>query len=66
MHCTKNRHDRGWPKLALIAWTSESDQTIRLHAYASGRIDNHDARGAWWEALKLKPIREGKPALDDP
>jgi hypothetical protein len=52
-----SRHDRGWPKLSLITWTSESEQTLRLHAYASGQIYNHDARGSWWEVIKCKPIQ---------
>jgi hypothetical protein len=32
-----DRHNRGWPRVALIMWTSESDQSRRFYVHAMGR-----------------------------
>jgi len=53
-----NRHDRGWPRLTLLMWTSLSSQTFRLYVHALGTVDSHDARGASWEIVQWVPMTE--------
>lgn len=52
-----DRHDRGWPKVQLLTWTTKSDQTWRFHIQAMGKRDNWDARGGWLEIIQWLPRR---------
>jgi len=54
------RHDRGWPKVTLLTWTTRSDQSFRFHVQAMGRRDSWDARGGWMEIVEF--LRMGHAA----
>jgi hypothetical protein len=47
-----NRHDRGWPRLALLCWTRRSPQTFRFFIEVMGRRDAQDARGGCLEIIQ--------------
>jgi len=46
------RHERGWPKVTLLTWTTESDQTWRFYIQAMGKRDNWVARGGGLEIIQ--------------
>jgi hypothetical protein len=52
------RHHRGWPRFTLAQTTASSDQSHRLYVSVQGGVDTHDARGADWEVVQWRPLRE--------
>jgi hypothetical protein len=51
------RHNRGWPRFSLTVTTGSSDQSHRIYVHCQGGIDSHDARGAEWEGVQLRPLK---------
>jgi hypothetical protein len=61
------RHDRGWPKVTLLTWTTTSDQSWRFSVQTMGKRDNWSARGGWLEIIQWVRLKawENRP-LDAP
>lgn len=54
------RHDRGWPKVALLLETLTWEHTARLEVTAMGRVDRTMSRHRSAEFITLLPIAGGE------
>lgn len=50
------RHNKGWPRFVLTVVAQSSDQSHRLIVRCQGQVHSHDARGAEWEVVQLRPL----------
>lgn len=53
-----NRHNRGWPNVALLTYITETDQSWRYCIEAFGYRDNVFRRASYMEIIQWKKMKD--------